>query len=191
MALLTFPFSPLPAGTDRFKNWNEEDITYDSGDSQGLTAFFKPLYEYNMPMQGYTEVKQSSLWSFWDKVKGKVTPFLMKDPYDNNVSSVLAVRSGISTGTLFLYDVNSYMVRADTTSIGSLFSALSGYVNLITNYTYDQDSGVLTFVTKSNTDVWGARSMAYFKKVKFTGAYREASPIWNVFHTNLSLKELP
>ncbi len=191
MALLTFPFSPLPAGTDRFKNWNEAEIAYDSGDSQGLTAFLKPLYEYNMPMQGYTEIKQSSLWSFWDRVKGTVTPFLMKDPYDYAVNSVLAVRSGISTGTLFLFDTNSYMVRPDSVSVGSLFSSLSGYVNLITNYTLDQDSGVITIVTKSNTDVWGARSMSYYKKVKFTGAFKEASPIWNVFHTNLSLKELP
>ncbi len=189
--MLTFPFSPAPANTGRFKNWNAAEIAYDSGDRQGLTAFIRPLYEYSLPLQNYTEVKQSSLWSFWDAVKGTASPFLMKDAYDNSVASVMAVRSGISTGTLFLYDTNSYMVRADTTSIGSLFSALSGYVKLITNYNYDQDSGVLTLVTKSNTDVWSARSMSYYKKVKFTGKFVEQSPLWNVFRGQLDLVELP
>jgi hypothetical protein len=186
-----FPFSPLPAGLERNKNWNVEVQEYDNGDSQGLSAFVKPLYEWSLPMQNYNEIKQSSLWSFWDTQHGAAIPFLIKDAYDNRVNSVLAVRSGISTGTLYLYDTNSYMIRADTTTIGSMFSALSGYVRLGTNYNYDQDSGVLTLTTKATTDTWSARSAQYFKKARFVGDFKERSPIWNIFAGNLNIKEMP
>ena len=191
MALPTFPFSPLPAGTERFKNWGESVQRYDSGERQGLSPFVRPLYQWTFPINNMTEIKQSSLWSFWDTRKGQTLPFLMKDPYDSQVNSVVAIRSGISAGTLFLYDTNSYMLRADTTTIGSLFSTLSGYVLLGTDYNYDQDSGVLTITTKSNTDVWRAMSMSYFKKVAFASEYRERSPIWNVFDAVISIEELP
>lgn len=193
MSLLTFPFSPLPGGTSRMKDWNAGVQEYDSGDSQGLSPWIKPLYRYTLPLNNYTEIKQSSIWHFWDLVKANVIPFLMKDPYDYRVQSVLAVRSGISTAasTLFLYDTNSYMIRPDTTTIGSLFSSLSGFVTLGTNYNFDQDSGVLTITTKSNTDVWGARSMQYYKKCRFAGDFNEASPFWNTFNATLTVREMP
>lgn len=192
MSLLTFPFSPLPAGTDRSKNWNASVQNFDSGDSQGLSPWIRPLYQYNLPLQNYMEIKQSSLWSFWDRVKGPTIPFLMRDPYDYLVSSVLAVRSGITNAaTLYLYDTNSYMVRADTTTIGSLFSTLSGYVRNGFEYSYDQDSGLMTVNTKGVTDVWGVRSMFYFKKCRFIGDYKEQSPMWNTFAANLAIMEMP
>ena len=191
MSLMTFPFSPLPAGTSRMKDWSANVQEYDSGDSQGLSPWIKPLYRYSLPLNNYTEIKQSSIWHFWDLVKGATIPWLMRDPYDYAINSVMGVRSGISTGTLFLYDVNSYMVRADTTTVGSLFSALSGYVKLGTDYNYDQDSGVLTIITKSNTDVWGVRSMFYLKKCRFSGDFNETSPLWNTFNATLQVKEMP
>lgn len=192
MALMTFPFSPLPAGTDRFKNWNVQVQDYDSGESQGLSPWIKPLYEYSFPIGKTTEIKQSSLWAFWDKVKANAIPFLLRDPYDFAVNSVMGVRSGIiSAATLFLYDTNSYMVRADTTTVGSLFSSLSGYVRNGVEYSYAQDTGVMLVNTKAITDVWGVRSMFYLKKVRFVGDYHETSPMWNVFDATLQAKEMP
>jgi hypothetical protein len=190
--MFTFPFSPLPAGTERFKNWGESDIAYDSGDRQGLSPWIKPLYDYVMPLNNYNEIKQSSLWAFVDLVKQTTSPFLMKDPYDYRVNSVMGVRSGIiSAATLFMFDTNSYMVRADTTSIGSLFSTLSGYVRNGFEFNYDQDSGLLTVNSKTITDVWGVRSMTYYKKVKFTTPFKETSKMWNVFAGNVTMSEMP
>src|SRR4051812_23466691 len=123
MSYYTFPFSPFPAGTTRMKDWNEAVQEYDSGDSQGLSPWIKPLYRYTLPLNNYTEIKQSSLWHFWDLTKGKTIPFLLRDPYDYAINSVLAVRSGISAGSFFLYDTNSFMVRPDTTTVGSFFSS--------------------------------------------------------------------
>lgn len=192
MALPTFPFSPLYATMTRQKAWNENSNVYDSGDVQGFTNWVRPLYRYTLPISLYTEIKQSSLWAFWDIVRGTTLPFVIKDPYDNCVNSVLAVDSGVTNAaTAFLFDTNSYFVRADTMAIGSLFSALSGYVTLGTNYNYDRDSGLLTVVAKATNDVWGARSMSYWKKVKFNSQMVENDLMWNTFATALTLIELP
>jgi hypothetical protein len=108
------------------------------------------------------------------------------------VNSVMGVRSGITNAaTSFLFDTNSYMVRADTTTVGSMFSTLSGYIRNGFEYSYDQDTGLLTVNTKDITDVWGVRSMQYYKKVKFISDFKETSPLWNVFNATVQVKEMP
>lgn len=192
MSLPIMPFSPLPANLERFKNWNENVALYDSGEQQADTPYVRPLYQWSVPIKLMTEIKQGSLWQFWDLVRGATLPWLMKDAYDFRVSSVLAVRSGITNAaTLFLYDTNSYFVRADTLTVGSLFSTLSGYVRNGVEYSYAQDTGLLTVNTKAVTDVWGVRSMEYYRKVKFSAPYKETSQLWNIFNTTLSIVELP
>lgn len=190
MALPIFPTSPMPAELDRTPYWKVDAVNYDSGAYQAVTPFQKPLYRWSIPIKLMTEVRQSSLFNFWNSLKGRTQPFLMKDPYDFRVNSALAVNSGTGAGSLFLYDINSYSVRADTTTIGSLFSAISGYVTLGVEYNYNQDTGVLTVVTKSNTDTWGVRSMQYYRKCVFGEDYRERSIIWNLFGAQLSIKEI-
>lgn len=194
MSLPTFPLSPMYATMTRIPFWNEDVNEYDSGQSQGFTSYAKPLYQYAIPIPLMTSVKQSSLWTFIrDVARGKLNPFLLKDPYDNAVNSVMGVRSGITqTTTLFLYDTNSYMVRADTTTISSLSSTLSGYQRLGIAYSYDQDSGVLTVNTKAATDVWGVQSMSYWKKVRLAGPYIEKAIIWGNFSVDkIDIVELP
>jgi len=192
MVMPTFVFSPLYASMTRTKFWNEISNTYDSGDVQGSTGWTRPLYRYTMPVSYMNEIKQSSLWAFWDAVQGTTQPFLIKDPYDNAVNSVLAVRSGITAGsTLYLFDTASRFIRADTTTVGSLFSALSGYVSAGSYYQYDRDTGLLTCTSKATADVWGARSVSYYKKVKFNSQMVETDVIWNVFATQLTFIELP
>lgn len=193
MSLLIFPLTPLPTEIERYKDWNESVERYDSGERQAASPYLKPLYHYTVNIKLMTEVKQSSLWYFIDSVKGMTSPFLMKDPYDLYVNSVMGVRSGITNAaTLFLYDTRSYMVRADTVTVGSLFSVLSGYVRNGVEYSYDQDSGVLTVNTKAITDIWGVRSMQYWKKVAFENQYKEVSKLWNLFSVSgMQLSELP
>ncbi len=193
MTMMTFPFSPLYAAMTRQKSWNENSNVYDSGDIQGFTNWVRPLYRYTMPISLYNEIKQSSLWAFWDFVRGTTDPFLIQDPYDNYVASVMAVRSGLtSAATVFLFDINSYFIRANTgVCVFSLASTLSGYVRNGVEYTYARDTGLLTVNTKAITDVWGARSVSYFKKVKFNSQMVESEMLWNTFGTQLTFIELP
>jgi hypothetical protein len=190
MALSIFPMSPLPAETSRERNWGELTTPYDSGAFQGMTPFQKPLYVWDIPFKNVNEIKQGSLSAFVDAQRGMVTPFLMKDPYDFRINSVLAVRSGISAGTFYIYDTNSFFVRPDTTFIASMASTLSGYVLIGSNYAIDQDTGVMSIVSKAANDVWGVRSLQYFRKCVFDNTYRERSILWNIFQIGVRVKEI-
>lgn len=192
MAYPTFVFSPLPAALDRTFDWGESLTLYDSGEQQGQSPYSRPLYRWSVPIKLMTEAKQPALLQFVNSIRGQVGVFLMKDAYDFRVSSVLAVRSGITNAaTLFLYDTNSYRVRPDSIFISSMTSALSGYVRLGVEYSLDQDTGIVTVNTKATSDIWGVRSLEYFRKCRLNNGYRDASGLWNTWTTNLSIVELP
>jgi hypothetical protein len=192
MALPLFPVSPLPADLGRTWDWGESSAKYDTGARQASTAYTKPLYSYQVPIPVMNEFKESSLYQFVDGRRGMTDPFFVKDPYVYGVNSVLAVRSGITNAaTLYVYDTRSFTIHPDTTTIGSLFSSLSGYVRLGVEYAIDQDSGILTVNTKAVTDVWGARSFEYFRKMYLDAPYSETAKLWNLFGTTLTLKEMP
>lgn len=193
MSYPTFPYSPLPGSLTRQFIWNEDVDVYDSGESQSATAYQKPLLLWNIPIKLLPDTRQNSLAQFWNNQKGRTLPFLIKDPRYSQITSVLAVDSGITgTGTLFLYDTNSWMVRADTTTIGSLFSSLSGFVKLGTNYNYEQDTGIMTLITKASTDIWGCRSIEYFRKARFDNQYNPVETIWGIFEvSDIQVREIP
>lgn len=192
MSLPIFPFSPLPANLQRQQNWGENVVTYDSGATQGESPFLRPLYIWTVPIKLMTEIKAGSLWSFNYATKGMTKPFLVKDAYDFAVTSVLAAGSAtINASTLYLFDTNSFFVRADTTTVGSLFSAMSGYVSNGVEYAYDQDTGLLTVNTKALNDVWGVRSMTYYRKARMSQSYKETSQLWNIFASEVDMVELP
>jgi len=191
MALEIFPSSPLPGGLTRQKKWNGNDVSYDSGAGQGFTSWTQPRYEWNIPWKNINDVKQSTLADFVDDMRGTVDRFLIKDPYDYQVGSVMVVRSGISAGSVQTFNVKSYHVRVDTTYIGSLTSTLSGFVTLGTEYDYDQDTGVLNITTKNATDQWSIVATAeYFRKAHFKQDYQDTSPIWNQFSVNIVIEEM-
>lgn len=191
MALPIFPI-PMPGGAQRTFDFGENITLYDSGERQADTPYSRPLYRWNLPISVMNEIKQSSLETFMLGRKGMTKPFLVKDGYDFAVNSNVAVRSGITNAaTLYIFDTNSFMTRPDTTTVGSMFSSLSGYVRLGVEYALDQDSGILTVNTKAATDVWGVRSMQYYRKAAFSTQYIETSPIWNIFAVNLQIGELP
>ncbi len=190
MSYPIFPVSPLPAGQERTRFWKTDADQYDSGAAQAMTTFTRPLFRWAIPFTNMTEVKQGLLSTLVDSVKGTF-PFLLKDPYEFAVSSVLAVDSGVvNAATLQIYDTRSFFVRADTTTVGSLFSSLSGYVRLGQEYSYEQDTGIFTVNTKAINDVWGVRSMEYFRKCMFDGDYSDTAVIWNIFNATMKIKEI-
>lgn len=186
-----FPVSPLPANIQRVFKFNASVARYDSGARQGFSAWKKPLYEWQIPWNNMNETKQNTLASFAKDMFGPVTAFLMKDPYDYRVNSVLAVSTNQTQGsTLHIFDTKSFMIRVDTTTIGSLTSNLSGFVTLGGQYSYDQDTGVLTVNTIAATDFWTAQSLQYFRKVAFKEDYSDVSVIWNIFGSRMVIEEI-
>ena len=191
MALNIFPTSPLPAGMTRAPFWNESTAKYDSGARQGTTPFLRPLMKYVIPFRNINEVKQSALFSFYNLQKGMTTPFLIKDPIDFRVNSVF-VASGdpvVEPASLSVFDLSSYFIRVDTTTIGSMTSNKSGFVTLGSEYDYDQDTGKLTINSIDDDDSWHAESLQYFRKAAFEQQYRETGIIWNQFALNLTIEE--
>ena len=190
MAFPTYPIV-LPADTQRNRSWAVEQTFYDSGAYQGATPRVRPLLTWDIPWKNINIIRQNSLEALFDATFGGASPFLIKDAYDFRVASVMAVRSGLTNAaTLYLFDTRSYFVRADTTTIGSLFSSLSGYVRLGVEYQYAQDTGLFTANTKANTDVWGVRSMEYWRKAVFIGDYQDKGIIWEQFTMNQRVKEI-
>ena len=188
-----FPYSPMPGGITRSAFWNENVQTYDSGADQGFSNYVKPLYRYTIPLSIYNEIKQANVWPFFrDQTRGMLRPFYIKDPYDQYSAPATAVRSGLTNGaSLHLYDTNSYSIRVDTTSIGSLASVLSGYVRLGVEFTYNIDSGMLVVNTKATGDVWTYPStVSYYRKVRLAQGFTESAMIWNVFGGAVTLNEV-
>jgi hypothetical protein len=190
MALPTYPIV-LPADTERTRSWGAEQIFYDSGAAQGASTRVRPMLTWNITWKNINVIRQNSLEALFDATRGGASPFLIKDAYAFRVQSVMAVRSGLTNAaTVYLYDTNSYFVRADTTTIGSLFSSLSGYVRLGVEYGYNQDTGLLTANTKATADVWGVRSMEYWRKAMFVGDYSDRGIIWEQFTLSQNVREV-
>jgi hypothetical protein len=192
MTLPIMPYSPLPANIQRTWNWGENTVIYDTGEQQADSPFLKPLLQWMVDARLFTEIRQSSLEAFQNATKGMTRPFLMKDPYEFYVGSVIVANSGVTNAaTLTVFDTRSYSIRPDTLYCGSLFSSLSGYVRLGTEYSIDQDTGILTVNTKAAADVWRATSLQYYRKAKFSSPYQETSVLWNIFAAQLQIVELP
>lgn len=176
------------------QGWNEANTKYDSGAAQGTTAWLRPLMRYNIPFKNINEIKQHSLQLFIKNQRNGVTPFLMKDPnpLDYRINSVFVVSGDAVTepGSLSIFDTNSFFVRVDTITIGSLTSNKSGFVTLGSEYDYDQDTGKLTVKSIDNDDSWHAQSLQYYRKCKFFTPYTETAVIWNQFSVNLVIEEI-
>ena len=106
--------------------------------------------------------------------------------------SVQFVNSNTSLpSTLQTFDTNSFSIRVDTIFIGSLTSAVSGFVRLGLHYDYDQDAGVITVKSMDALDIWSnPTTIEYYRKAKFVNNYADTSPIWNQFNTTIVIEEL-
>jgi hypothetical protein len=192
MALAIWPDSPQPAGQSMEPNWGEHGVEFDSGAYHSVTTRSKPLYKnWTIPWRNIPQTKRDNIIGFVNSMKAGGTPFLIKHHKDFRVNSVLAASAGYVSGTsFFLYDTNSFSIRADTTTIGSLFSTLSGFVTLGSEYSYDQDTGIITANTIDATDVWGVRSAEYYRKVYIKRNYRETGIIDGQYTARIELSEV-
>lgn len=191
MAYPIFPSSPLPGGIQRQKKWNGNQANYDSGAFQGFTAWTQPRFLWNVPWKNINDTKQNTLASFVDSVRGTTDLFLIKDPYDYVIASVTLVTTNFTQGsTLQTFDARSYHVRIDTNDIATLTSALSGFVTLGTEFTYDQDNGIMLVNTINAVDHWSVNSAEFFRKAHFKNDYSDISPIWNQFQVTLVIEEI-
>jgi len=179
--------SPLPLPVTRNPMWNESINRYDSGRRQGATSWGQPLYQYEFTVTNMPRTKQSSLEAFFNLMKGRVTPFLMKDPYLCNLNAVVQVASGSTVTSFALKDVNSYRVLPDSSNFG-LWSVLSGGLLAGVDYVASLDNGYITLTAKATADTITA-SGTFFKKVAFKDK-SEQSFLWNEFSGSFHIEEI-
>lgn len=186
----TFPVSPVPADLNRRVRWGGNTARYDSGAKQGLTPFTQPLYTYDLNFQNMNPSKRDLILTLINSVRGTVSPFWFPDPTDA-VNSVMVVRSGITTGSVRVFDLNSFYIRPHTTDVATLFSSLSGFVSNGAEYSYNVTSGFVTVNTKAATDVWGARSLdTLLKKCSFTDDYGDSTRLFGIWNTGMRFEEI-
>lgn len=192
MALAIWPDSPQPAGQSMTPEWGDDVVRYDSGGHHGVVAYAKPLYtNWTMPWKNIPQAKRDTILGFVNSMKMGGTPFLVKHHKDFRVNSVLVASAGFTAGTsLFTYDINSYMIRVDTTTIGSLTSTVSGFVVLGTDYTYEQDTGIMTATSIDGSDVWTANSLQYYRKAFISGRYQETGIIEGQYSGRITIDEI-
>ncbi len=192
MALAVWPDSPQPAGQSMSPDCGEIAVRFDSGVHHATTTYQRPLYsDWTIPWTNIPQAKRDKILGFVNSMKAGAQTFLVKHHKDFRVNSVLVASAGWTDGgTMFLYDTNSYFIRADTTTIGSLFSTLSGYVTLGSEYQYEQDTGILTANSFDSTDVWRANSMQYFRKVYITRNYNETGILEGQYTGRITFDEV-
>lgn len=188
MTLPIWPTSPVPATLQREPIWAQSNQQYDSGLSQGSTAFVKPLIRYGLSLTNVPRSKQSSLHAFYNVTKAGVIPFLFKDPYDYLVGNTICVQTGTAARSFFVRTSEGYPVIPQSGAL-LITSNLSGALTQGTHYSFNQATGVFsTHIVPSSGDFWTA-SCEYFRKCKFTG-YTENSKIWELFDGNVSWQEI-
>lgn len=187
-----WPDSPQPAGQSMEPDWSEHGTEFDNGAYHATVTRSRPLYKnWTIPWTNIPQTKRDTVLNFVNSMRAGGTPFLVKHHHDFRVNSVLVASAGYSAGaSLFLYDTNSFFVRADTTTIGSLHSSLSGFVTLGSEFTYDQDTGILTASSIDATDVWGVRSMQYYRKVYIKRNYRETGILHEQYSARIEFAEI-
>lgn len=191
-----FPNSPLPANFERVQQWRESGTEYDSGMGQATTALTKPLYDFSFNPQNIPRSQQSSLSRFLDDGKGRVTPFWIKDPYDQydlNDGRTIVRTGQVDPSTMFWRNANSYHYWPDSATFsGWITSNLSGTLIFGTDYVLDQETGIVTFsLSAVGSDFYTvAKTVDYFKKVVFTSPLRSVSPkVWEQFNMSVTMKE--
>lgn len=192
MAFAVWPDSPQPAGQSMTPDWNDISVRFDSGAHHGHTTYARPLYtDWSIPWKNIPQAKRDTILGFVNSMRAGATPFLVKHHKDYRVNSVLAASAGYTDGaSFFTYDVNSFLIRIDTTTIGSLFSTLSGFVTLGAEYQYDQDTGIMTANSIDGTDVWRIESVQYYRKVYIKRNYQETGIIEGQYTGRIVLDEV-
>ena len=190
MVLPIFPSSPIWANLSRTPGWAEHVNRYDSGVRQSGTAWVRALYDYSISATNFNEITQSSLHTFVNSLKGRVSPFLFKDPYDYvasvSVTQPTSTNMGAGSGFYFV-DVRSWRFIPDSAFLAVNDAASGSLVNGV-DFVMSQDNGWCSLLIPVSS-VWTA-SFQYFRKGAFESTYVERSPIWNIFNATLIIQEL-
>jgi len=191
-----FPNSPLPANFERVQQWRESGTEYDSGMGQATTALTKPLYDFSFQPRNIPRSQQSSLSRFYDAGMARVTPFWIKDPYDQHDLSdarVVVRTNQLDPTTTFWRNSNSYHYWPDSATFsGWITSNLSGALIFGTDYVLDQETGIVTYSLMATGSDWYtvAKTVSYFKKCVFSSPLRSVSPrVWEQFNISVTMKE--
>lgn len=191
-----FPTSPLPANFGRKADWRESGNEYDSGMGQATTALTKPMYDFSFSHTNAPRSSQKTLEDFFNTGKSRVQPFFIKDPYDqydDGAPRTIVQTNQVDPSTMFFRNVNSYHYWPDSATFsGYLESDANGVLDFGTDYTLEQETGIITIVTQPAVDDWYfvANTVAYFKKVVFSSPLQTASPkVWNQFNIRVNMKE--
>jgi hypothetical protein len=191
-----FPTSPLPANFGRVVDWRESGTEYDSGLGQATTALTKPLYNFSFTHRNAPRTSQYSLEQFYNDGKSRVTPFWIKDPYDQHDfnDGRTIVRSGqVDPTTMYWRNINSYHYWPDSATFsGWITSNLSGTLIFGTDYVLEQETGIITYSLQAASNDWYsvANTVSYFKKCAFSSPLQNASPrVWEQFNIRVDMKE--
>lgn len=186
-----WPNSPMPT-VQREIDWGGTSHRFATGRQQSSTAQAKPLFRWNVPFTNVGSACRALVYDFYTspRIKGDVGRFLMKDPDDFLVSSA-GVTFTTGVNTFFARDKNGYSIIPASGQL-NIVSVESDTLTNGVDYTLDQDTGIMTYVlTPSATDSWSVQSTEYFRKCKFSGNYRDASPrVWAQFNIQLQIEEV-
>ena len=187
--LSIIPTSPLPAAMDREPFWNNNTTRFDSGKYQASTPYRKPLYRYTFSIGNFPRSKQSSLHAFYNTLKGKMTPFLMQDPYDYSSPGGIVVATGTAPTSFMLINSSGWSLFPKSGSV-LLTSNLSGNLTQGSHWVLDGDTGIIVASMRpTSADYWYVKSAEYYRKVVFTN-FAESSPIWGQFNGQISIEEI-
>lgn len=189
MSLAIFPSSAVPAGMRRTQNWNESDVTFDSGAYQAMTPFSRPLWKYEIPWQNINEIRQQMILTHVNSVKGRVFPWFFKDPYEFRIGSQEQL-AGLSTGnTGYFTDDKGFFVYADATTVQTIACG-AGFAALGVEFNYNQDSGIVTLLDKGVGSAWSTASGEYFRRVRYSKPYSDLGVLWQQFGVDIAFDEV-
>jgi hypothetical protein len=187
-SIFIFPTSPLPADISRTPVWGESVQKFDSGAEQGATPWQKPLIQYSINLSNIPRSKQSSIMAFYNLVRGRTNPWLIRDPYDFLVNGAVCVASGTGVRSFFVRTIEGFPVIPASGTL-RITSALSGTLTHNTHYSFNMVTGVFsTHLAVATGDTWTA-SCQYFRKCRFD-SYQESSRLWEQFNGTLSFHEI-
>lgn len=185
--------SPSNLPLSREIQWGENLTQYDTGESQGQTAWSRELWRWRVRINNQQDTFISSLVSFVNDRRGRVRPFFWSDPYDFRVNSQQLQNTGTAVVTMELFHpVGSYHVYPNSAFIQTLTSNLSGTLNLGIDFQLDHDTGYITLVVSpTSTDYITVNSTQFWRKARFDRSYSDQSPLWQIFDAEVSWMEIP
>lgn len=184
--------SPTPLPLQRTMLFGENVTFYDTGQSQGQTAWTRELWKWKVGIKNQQTAFINSLTAFVRGRLGRTRPFFFSDPYDFWVNSQLLQNTGTAIATFeLMHPVGSYHVYPNS-AVLTLTSNLSGALSNGIDYSLDHDTGYIgLLITARSNDFIRVTSTQFFRKVRFDSDYGDQSRLWTNFDGEISFTEIP